>query len=193
MRFAGRGVPEGSPARGQALAVGFPLLTVYVSSIVAANWLTTHYGLVSVAPGLSATAGTAVIGGVIMTRDLLQDALGRVAVLAAIVIGALISFLMASHHIAVASGVTFLLAEGAEFAIYTPLRRKVRWGTARWASVVGVANATGIVGDTLLFLWLAGFPLTQGVIGGQLVGKAYVTLAVASAAMLIRRIAVRPA
>ena len=193
MQLAGRGVPEGSAARGQALAVGLPLLSVYIGSIVAANWLTTHYGLVRVAPGLYATAGTAVIGGVIMTRDLLQDALGRIAVLSAIIIGALLSFAMSSHHIAIASGVTFLLAEAAEFAVYTPLRRKVRWGTPRWASVVGVANATGIVGDTLLFLWLAGFPLTQGVIAGQLVGKAYVTLAVAGAALLIRRLAMRPA
>jgi len=166
---------------------GAALLAIYIGSVVAANWLTTRYGLIPVFPGLVTTAGTIAIGGAIMTRDLLQDALGRGAVLAAIVIAAALSYAVSAHQIAIASGVTFLVAESLEFAVYTPLRRRAGWGTRKWGGVVSVANVTGAVADTLLFLTLAGFPLTFSVIAGQLVGKAYVTAAVVLAALILRR------
>lgn len=166
---------------------GLGLLAVYIGSVVAANWLTTRYGLVTVFPGLLTTAGTVAVGGAIMTRDFLQDALGRAAVLAAIITGAGISYGLSSHQIAVASGVTFLIAESLEFAVYTPLRRRYGWGTGRWGGVVAVANVTGAVADTLIFLRLAGFPMTVPVVGGQLLGKAYITAAVLLVALAIRR------
>jgi uncharacterized PurR-regulated membrane protein YhhQ (DUF165 family) len=170
-----------------ARRAGLALLAIYIGSVVAANWLTTRYGLIHVAPGLLATAGTFAVGGVIMTRDLLQDALGRAAVLLAILAGAGLSYLLASHRIALASGITFLVAESLEFTVYTPLRRRVGWGTGRWSGVVGAANLTGILADTLLFLWLAGFALTWPVIAGQLVGKAYVTVGVVGLGVMLRR------
>jgi uncharacterized PurR-regulated membrane protein YhhQ (DUF165 family) len=171
---------------GKRTAAGIALLTVYVSSIVAANWLTTKYGLIRVFPGLFATAGTLAVGGVIMTRDFLQDALGRAAVLFAITAGALISYAVSSHQIALASGVTFLIAESLEFTVYTPLRKRAEWGTGQWSRIVGVANFTGALADTFLFLWLAGFPLTFSVVAGQMVGKAYITAAVIFAGVMIR-------
>ena len=185
-------ITEGDQVTVRKHAAGAALLAVYVGSIVAANWLTTRYGLVPVFPGLVTTAGTVVIGGVIMTRDFLQDAIGRLGVLLALLAGAGLSYLISSHQIAVASGVTFLIAEGLEFAVYTPLRRRVGWGTSRWGGVVGVANVTGAIADTVLFLWLAGFPLTASTAGGQLLGKCYVTAAVILAALAIRRSVSRP-
>jgi uncharacterized PurR-regulated membrane protein YhhQ (DUF165 family) len=170
-----------------------PLLLIYIGSIIAANWLTTSYGLIPVAPGLTATAGTFAVGGVIMTRDLLQDAAGRAAIITAIIAGAGISYGVSSHQIALASGITFLLAESAEMVIYTPLRRRAAWGTGRWAGVVAIANATGILADTMLFLWLAGFPVTGLIVAGQLTGKAYVTLGVAAAGLAVRRAVPNPA
>lgn len=172
-------------------SAGVALLAVYVGSIVAANWLTTRYGLVAVFPGLVTTTGTVAVGGVIMTRDFLQDALGRAAVLAATAAGAVISYLVSSHQIAVASGVTFLIAESLEFTVYTPLRRRYGWGSGRWAWVVGLANFTGALADTLIFLSLAGFPLTWPVIGGQMLGKGYVTVAVIAAGLAVRRAVLR--
>ena len=162
------------------------LFAVYVGSVVLANWLTTRYGLVRAGFGLLCPAGTFAIGGVIMTRDLLQDAAGRLAVLAAIVIGAGLSFLVSSHQIAAASAITFLIAESLEFAVYTPLRRRAKWGTGKWAGVVAVANVTGALADTLIFLHLAGFPVTGLTVGGQMLGKAYITAAVIAAGLLIR-------
>lgn len=166
---------------------GAVLLVIYVGSVVLANWLTTRYGFIAIGFGLYATAGTIAVGGVIMTRDLLQDALGRAVILAAIVLGAGLSYVLSSHQIAIASGVTFLLAETLEFAVYTPLRRRASWGTPRWGSVVAVANVTGAIADTLIFLRLAGFPVTGPVVAGQLAGKLYVTVAVVAAGVVIRR------
>jgi uncharacterized PurR-regulated membrane protein YhhQ (DUF165 family) len=106
-------------------------------------------------------------------------------VLAAIVAGAALSFAVSSHQIALASGVTFLVAESLEFAVYTPLRKRAGWGTRKWGGVVSVANVTGALCDTLLFLALAGFPVTFATVGGQMLGKAYVTAAVVVAGMVI--------
>lgn len=171
---------------------GLGLLAIYIGSIWAANWLTTRYGLITVAPGLVATAGTFAVGGAIMTRDLLQDALGRIAVLAAIITGAALSYATSSRQIAVASGITFLLGESLEFGIYTPLRRRVGWGTRQWSAVIGAANVTGITADTFLFLWLAGFPVTLPVIAGQLTAKAYVTAACIGLGVTIRAVLRQP-
>ena len=163
------------------------LLAIYAGSVVLANWLTTRYGLIAVGPaGLMATAGTPAVGGVIMTRDLLQDAAGRLAVLAAILAGGALSFAVSSHQVALASGLTFLIAESLEFAVYTPLRRRTGWGSGKWAAVVAVANATGALADTLIFLRLAGFPVTGATVAGQLAAKAYVTAAVVLAGVVIR-------
>jgi uncharacterized PurR-regulated membrane protein YhhQ (DUF165 family) len=167
------------------IAVAAPLFLIYAGSVILANWLTTRYGLVTVFPGLMATAGTIAIGGAIMTRDLLQDAGGRVLVLAAILAAAVLSFAVSAHQIAIASGVTFLAAESLEFAVYTPLRRRAGWGTGKWGAVVAVANLAGAVADTLLFLRLAGFPVTVSVVAGQLAGKAYVTAAVVTCGAVI--------
>jgi queuosine precursor transporter len=169
------------------------LLAIYIGSIVLANWLTTRYGLIAIGFGLYATAGTLAVGGVIMTRDLLQDAAGRVAVLAAIAAGAALSYAVSSHQIAIASGVTFLIAESLEFAVYTPLRRRTGWGSGRWGAVVCTANVTGALADTLIFLKLAGFPMTGPVIAGQMTGKAYVTAAVVLAGVVIRAFLLQPA
>lgn len=168
-------------------SIGWVLAGVYIGSVVLANVLTTRYGLVPVFPGLVATAGTFAVGGAIMMRDFLQDAIGRIGVLAAIALGAGLSFLLAAPRIALASGVTFLLAESLEFAVYTPMRRRYRWGGGEWAGTVAGANLAGALADTVLFLVLAGFALTGPVVAGQLVGKAYITALAVSAGVVIRR------
>lgn len=171
--------------------LGIVALAVFVGSVVLANYLTARFGLVGIGFGLMATAGTVAIGGAIMTRDLLQDGLGRWAVLVAILIGAGLSFWLSTPVLARASGTTFLIAEGLEFAVYTPLRRRVGFGTGKWSGVVLVANVTGALADTLIFLSLAGFPLTPPVVAGQMVGKAYVTLAIILLVTAGRRLTLR--
>ncbi len=140
-------------------------LALYVAAIVGANYLTAHYGLISVLPGLLVTAGTYSAGIALLARDVVQDTAGRLAVLGAIGVGGAISWFMASPALAVASVAAFLVSELADMAVYTPLRAR-GWGRAVLAS-----NAVGAVIDTVVFLWLAGFGLTVAGVSGQIVGK----------------------
>ena len=141
-------------------------LAAYIGAIVAANWLTNHYGLMPVGFGLTATAGTYCAGMALMLRNLVQDAVGRKGVVAAIVAGAALSALT-SPALAVASGVAFGVSELADTAAYTPLRRH------GWARAVIPASLLGALLDTLLFLSIAGFPVTTPGVMGQLVGKTW--------------------
>lgn len=146
-------------------------LLSYVSTIVLANWLTTTFGLVPVGFGLLATAGTYAAGLSFGLRDLCQTYAGKTATFVAVVLGALISGIVAAPQIAVASAVAFLVSESFDFAIYTPLRAKGATATAIVAS-----NTAGSIIDTLLFLAIAGFPVTLQIITGQMVGKGWMTL-----------------
>ncbi len=141
-------------------------LTAYAAAIIAANALTHRYGLVPVGFGLTATAGTYCAGAALMLRNQVQDLLGRRFVVAAIVAGAALSA-FTSPALALASGVAFGVSELADTALYTPLRRK------GWARAVLLASLLGAVLDSLLFLSLAGFPVTALGVLGQVVGKAW--------------------
>ncbi|WP_433078951.1 VUT family protein [Dactylosporangium sp. CA-052675] len=124
---------------------------LFVVLVVAANWLTATFGVVA---GL-VTAGTFAAGLVLLVRDWLQEVGGRWWVVAAIAAGALISVWMSSPALALASGVAFAVSELADFAVYTPLRRRTLAGS------MALSNTVGAVVDSLLFLSLAGFPPTQ--------------------------------
>lgn len=149
--------------------LGIPAVIAYIGTIVAANWLTARYGFVSVGFGLMATAGTYAVGCAFVFRNLVQETLGRRIVLLAIVAGAGLSWWLSTPALAVASGVTFLVSESVDWAVYTPMRRR------GWAKAAIAGNVCGAVVDTFLFLWLAGFPVLAAV-PGQLVGKAYATV-----------------
>ena len=159
--------PNGVTMSKIATAAGF------LACILAANYVTTEYGMVPVGFGLIATAGTYFAGLAFVLRDSLQDASGRAMTLAVIVAGALLSYLVSDPFIALASGVAFMVSETADLAVYTPLRSR---GYIRAAIA---SNVVGSLVDTVLFLWIAGFPIQQAV-AGQMVGKLAVTgLAVA--------------
>ena len=134
--------------------------------------MTTHFGLVPVGFGLVATAGTYAAGISLGARDLAQNYAGKWATIAAVLVGAGISVVVAAPQIAVASGVAFLLSELLDFAVYTPLKER-----GATASAIGASNLVGAVIDTFVFLTIAGFPVTSTVVLGQLVGKAWMTIA----------------
>jgi hypothetical protein len=160
---------------------GVLALTAYIAAIVAANWLTTRYGLIPVAPGMLTTAGTFAAGAALLLRDIVQDTAGRAWVLAGIAAGATLTW-ATSPALAVASATAFLIAECADMAVYTPLRNR------GWARAVLASNTVGAIVDTLLFLTLAGFPVTVATVGGQLVGKlAWATLLPVAAVIAVRR------
>lgn len=163
--------------RTQALAA----FTAYVLSVVAANYATARYGLISALPGILVTAGTYAAGTSLIARDIVQDTAGRAAVIAGIVVGAGISSVTASPILAVASGAAFLTSELADMAVYTPLRRH------GWARAVLASNVVGAAIDTAVFLAIAPFPLSWPVFAGQMVVKAvWVSVAVVGPVALWR-------
>lgn len=152
----------------------------YLGAIVAANWLTAKYGFVPVGLGLAATAGTYAAGLAFVARDAVQDTAGRTAALLALACGGVLSWFLATPALAIASTVAFAVSELADMVIYTPLRKR---GYIRAALA---SNLVGSVVDTLLFLWLAGFGLAAAIVGGQLVGKTWMTAAAVALVLAIR-------
>ena len=146
------------------------LAATFLGCIVAANVVTTHYGLVPIGFGLATTAGTFFAGLTFALRDELQEAGGRKWVAALILAGAILSYLVSAPFIAVASGVAFLLSELADWSVYSPLRSKGYVGAALASNVVGA------IVDTFLFLAIAGFPITTGTVTGQVVVKVLITV-----------------
>lgn len=142
-------------------------VAAYIATIFAANWAIATFGVVPVGFGLMAPAGVYFVGAAFTFRDLAHEAVGRRWIVAAIVVGALLSAIV-SPQFALASGAAFLLSELADFAVYTPLRER------GWLRAVAVSNAIGLVVDSVLFLWLAFGSLDF--LPGQIVGKAWMTL-----------------
>lgn len=128
------------------------LLVGFVAVVMASNSATSALGVVTFL-GLTATAGTWVAGLGLVLRDWLQDVGGRRWVLAAIATGTLVSATV-SPTLAVASGAAFALSELADWAVYTPLAARNRLTAAV------LSNTVGATADSLVFLALAGFPMT---------------------------------
>jgi hypothetical protein len=153
-------------------------LILFIATIFGANWAIETYGLVPVGPDLIAPAGVYFAGLAFTFRDLAQDRVGRLWIVAAIVVGALISGLV-STKFAMASGVAFLVSELLDFAVYTPLRRR------NWIGAVVASNVVGLVADSIVFLTLAFGSLQY--LPGQVVGKMWMTLLAAGVLWLLRR------
>lgn len=146
------------------------IFLAYVGTVVAANWLTDHFHLVSAGFGLLVPMGTYTAGLALGLRDALQDAAEDRWprwVLSAIGVGTVVSFWVSDPQIAFASGAAFLLAELLDLVLYTPLRQRDR----RVLAVV-VSNTAGGAADTWLFLWWAPFDLTREAFTGQMLVKA---------------------
>lgn len=160
-------------------------VAAFLTLIVAANWLTTTYGLIPVGFGLVATAGTWAAGLVLLARDLVQDTAGHKVMLACIAAGAVLSAAIASPQIALASGVAFALSELLNWAVYTPIRKH------GWARAVVPSNIAGAFADTVVFLGIAGFPIWSA-LPGQMLVKTAATLAVVAPVVMVRAVLRQP-
>ena len=144
------------------------LAALYVMVIVAANWAIQKWGIVSIGFGLMAPAGVFFAGLAFSIRDGLHEASDKYWVVGAIIIGAILSYMLEDGgKIAVASGCAFLFSEAADFAVYSPLRAR---GKIR---ALLASNVVGLVVDSSLFLYLAFGSLEF--LSGQVVAKAYMT------------------
>jgi uncharacterized PurR-regulated membrane protein YhhQ (DUF165 family) len=146
---------------------GLIALILFIATVWVANWLVSHYGIVDVGFGLKAPAAVFSVGVAFTLRDFVHRSLGRWWVVAGIVIGAGLSFLIAPTF-ALASGVAFLVSEAADLTVYTPLERR------SWLGAVVLSNTVGLLIDSWLFLTIAFGSLAF--FWGQVVGKAWMTV-----------------
>ena len=156
---------------------GMLFLALFALTIPAANWLIGRVGtvcqpagvcLIPVAPGLMAPSGVIMAGAALVLRDLVQRRLGVAASSLAILVGAVLSALLAPPALVIASAAAFLLSEFADLAVYTPLPRR------GLITAVVASSAMGLVVDSVVFLWLA-FGSLEFLLG-QIVGKAWMVL-----------------
>lgn len=172
--------------------IGLTAFFGFIAVIVLANWAINRFGVVGVGFGLLAPAGVYFVGLAFTLRDILHRTLGRYVVIAAIVVGALISYWISGAgtipggkvSIAVASGIAFLISEASDLAIYEPLR------TRGWLPAVVASNIVGLFVDSILFLWLAFGSLAF--LWGQVVGKAWMTLLAVSLILVANRVSRSP-
>ncbi len=155
------------------------VLGAYIATIPAANLAVTHFGAVPVGLGHIAPAGVYFVGLALVLRDLAREAAGRGPVLAAIAAGAALSWWLADPALAFASAAAFAVAETMDFAVYEPLRKRGLL-VAMLAS-----NAVGLLADSLIFLKIGFGNLDY--LPGQLLGKAWMTLAAVAVIATIQR------
>ena len=154
-------------------------LIAFLATIPLANWMIGNVGtvchdgvcLIPVWTGILAPSGVLVIGLALVLRDIVHKQLGVKYALGAIVVGAVLSGLIAPA-IALASGVAFLLSELADMVVYAPLREDHKVQAVLWSGIVGA------IVDSALFLWLA-FGSLQ-FIEGQIIGKIWMSVMAAA-------------
>ncbi|MEZ5816832.1 MAG: VUT family protein [Hyphomicrobiaceae bacterium] len=164
-----------SPSR--RLREGLVFLALFALTIPAANWLIGNVGtkcvpsgpcLLPVAPGVMAPSGVITIGLALVLRDLVQRRLGVRWAIGAIIVGALLSGLVAPPKLVVASAAAFLVAEMADLAVFTPLQKR------GLVLAVLASSVVGLVVDSMLFLQLAFGSLDF--LTGQVLGKAWMVM-----------------
>ncbi|WP_313663435.1 VUT family protein [Cellulosimicrobium cellulans] len=140
-------------------------LAAYIGAVVTANVVTARMGLVPVGFGLLVPAGTYAAGAALLARDFVHRQGGRWWSLGAIGVAAILSWFLSTPEIATASVAAFVIAELVDLGIFATVRRR---GFIRAAFTSNLVSAPL---DTVVFLTLAGFPLTVETLLGQMVGK----------------------
>ncbi|WP_280185055.1 MULTISPECIES: VUT family protein [Nocardia] len=125
-------------------------------------------GTVNVGFGLQAPAGVLLLGPALVLRDAVQWLWGIRTALTVLVMGAIVSYAVASPAIATASAVAFAISEFIDFLVFT-------WLAPRWTRAVLFGGIAGALLDSVLFLLIAFQSLA--LLPGQVLGKAYGVLA----------------
>lgn len=156
--------------------IGYIAIALFAATIPTANWLIVNVGscipngpcLIPVGFGLDAPSGVLMVGAALVLRDIVHERLGAWWAFAAIAVGVVLSFFLASPTLALASAVAFGLAETADLLVYAPLRKR------NLGAAVMLSGTIGAVVDSAVFLWLAFGSLAF--IEGQIVGKLWMSL-----------------
>ena len=143
--------------QGRIGRLGLISLVLFILTIPLGNWVVTNVGLVCdphgpclipVWPGVWSPSAVMVAGLALVLRDAVQSILGNLWAVAAIAAGALLSYLLADPAVVLGSTAAFLFSELADFAVYTPMRRRYP------SSAVVVSGLVGSVVDSMIFLSL---------------------------------------
>jgi hypothetical protein len=163
------------------------LAAAYLGSILAAAYAITHVGtqydphgphVLPVWPGIEAPSGVYFVGLTLVLRDLLQRRVSKPTMFALIALGAALSAFI-SPAVAIASGVAFLVSETVDWATFTATEKRLGL-----VGAVAASNAVALVVDSLIFLSLAFGSLAF--VEGQIIGKAWATLAGVAILALVR-------
>ncbi len=129
---------------------------IYVALIVVVNYGFTVVPLVPLPDGTMWPPMSLAVGFIFVVRDFAQREIGH-KVLLAMLVGATLSYFMASPFVAVASVAAFLVSELADWAVYTvtnkPLSQRIFY-----SSLIGTPI------DSAVFLYLIGHFSIAGVI-----------------------------
>lgn len=156
---------------------GWIALTLFILTVPASNWVIVNVGvvcepngpcLIPVAPGLMAPSSVVVAGMALVLRNVVQAFIGASFSLVAVAIGTLLSALFAEPALVIASATAFCFSELADFAVYTPMRKRFP------AFSVVMAGLVGSFVDSAIFLSLA-FGSIDFIVG-QVLGKFWMSL-----------------
>jgi uncharacterized PurR-regulated membrane protein YhhQ (DUF165 family) len=129
--------------------------------------------MIPVGFGMTAPSGVLMVGAALVLRDQVQEHLGTRWSLGGILLGAILSYLLADPFIALASIFAFGVSELVDFAAYTYVRKYGR------ALAVAVSGLVGAIMDSIAFLYIAFGSLAY--VEGQIFGKLVISLLAAIA------------
>lgn len=162
---------------GRIGVIGLVSLILFILTIPLGNWAVTNVGLVCEAPGpclipvwpgIWSPSGVMVAGLALVLRDAVQSVLGNLWAVIAIFAGALLSYALADPGVVLGSTAAFLFSELADFAVYTPMRKRYP------SSAVILSGLAGSIVDSAIFLTLAFGSLEF--LTGQVIGKFWMSL-----------------
>lgn len=144
------------PEKPEPLPMKLKHTALYVLLIVAVNYAFSVVPLVRLPDGTLWPPVSLVVGFVFVVRDFAQREIGH-RVLLAMLVGAAVSYFMASPMIAVASAAAFLVSELTDWAVYSFTRRPL-------SQRILLSSAIGTPVDSIVFLAGVGLLSAAGVI-----------------------------
>lgn len=157
--------------------LGLFTLALFMLTIPLGNWVVMNVGLVCdpegpclipVWPGVWSPSAVMLAGLALVLRDAVQNLLGNRWTIVAILGGAVLSAVLAEPSVVIGSTAAFLFSELADFAVYTPMRKRLP------STAVIVSGLVGSAVDSMIFLSLAFGSLDY--LFGQVLGKFWMSL-----------------
>ena len=168
--------------------MGWLSVLLFVLTIPLGNWVVINIGfvcepngpcLIPVWPGVMSPSAVILAGFALVLRDAVHQLLGARWALYCIFMGAVLSVFFSEPSLVLASSCAFLFSELADFAVYSPLRRR----HLAWAVIL--SGLAGSVVDSAIFLTMAFGSLDY--LFGQVLGKFWMSVIGCAVLLAYRR------